>query len=58
MSRPPAWSEAEDEHLIDLRESGLIGDRMNTAFQILYPERSAEAIKQHLQILRRDQRVR
>jgi len=56
--RPPAWTTDEDAHLIDLRNSGLTGDRMHTAFQILFPSRTAGAIKNHIMILRRNRRVR
>ena len=49
--RPPTWTTDEDAHLIDLHNSGLVGDRLNIAFQILFPARTAEAIKQHIQML-------
>lgn len=56
--RPPAWSADENAHLIDLRNSGLTGDRLHIAFQILFPSRTGDAIKKHIQMLRWNRRMR
>lgn len=53
-SRPPPWTSTEDARLIHLRESGLTGEEIYTAI----PERSIEAVRLHLYLLRRDRRVR
>jgi hypothetical protein len=58
MTLALSWTQDEDRHLIDLREGGLTGCRLNTSFQTTYPARSDEAIKKHIQRLRRDRRVR
>jgi len=58
MPRPPAWSASEDARLIELRERGMTGHDLFIAFNAAFPSRSAEAVKQHIQMLRRDRRVR
>lgn len=54
MSQYPPWTAAEDARLIAMRESGATGKVLYTSI----PERSVEAVRLHLYILRRDRRVR
>jgi hypothetical protein len=58
MARPPAWSEEEDAHLIDLCEQKMMGRRRYDAFHALFPNRTTEAVKQHVQLLRSKRKVR
>ena len=54
VSRPPAWSDAEDALMIKLRKTGATGRELYSAFE----GRSYGAAKDHLKLLRRDGRVR
>jgi hypothetical protein len=58
MPRPTAWSEEEDAHLIDLCEKKMLGLRRYNAFHAVFPKRTMEAVKQHVQMLRIKRKVR
>jgi hypothetical protein len=54
MSQYPPWTAVEDARLIKMREEGLTGQALYTTIS----ERSIEAVRLHLYLLRRDRRVR
>jgi len=57
-ARSPRWTPSENAQLRELRKQKMTGYRLFTAFHVLFPHRTEEAVKQHIQILRRDRKVR
>ena len=53
-----SYSDEETSLVVELRESGLIGQRMSNAFRKVYPDRSHASVLNKVQYLRNRRLIR